>query len=95
MRYFRRPWDEPRGDAYDHWGTSTWYLEVGDDLFISRQIEVYADGTVLKYDEFHPADAYGGLGDQPIHVEADGFLPFEIGRAEFEQAWATTVAKNR
>ncbi len=66
-----------------------------DDLFISRQIEVYADGTVLKYDEFHPADAYGGLGDQPIHVEADGFLPFEIGQAEFEQAWATGVAKNR
>lgn len=87
MRYFKRPWDEPRGDEFDRWGTSTWYLEVGDDGYPSRQVEVYADGTVLKYDGSHPSDRYGGLGDQPLDVGGE-FLPFEIDASEFARAWA-------
>ncbi len=51
-------------------------------------MEVYADGTVLKYDESHFHDRYGGLGDQPVDIDGD-LLPFEIDAAEFERAWST------
>lgn len=28
-RFFRRRWDESRGDEFDGWGHSAWYFEVG------------------------------------------------------------------
>ncbi len=56
-------------------------------------MEVYADGTVLKYDESHPSDRYGALGDQPLDLDGD-FLPFEIDAAEFHRAWSA-AAMNR
>lgn len=30
-RFFRRAWDESRGDRYDGWGTSDWYFELDDE----------------------------------------------------------------
>jgi hypothetical protein len=30
-RYYKRRWDEVRGDEHNDWGPSTWYFEVGDD----------------------------------------------------------------
>jgi hypothetical protein len=95
MRYFKRPWNESRGDEHDDWGTSTWFIEVGPDLYITRQIEVYAAGQVLKYDEGHLEDAYGGLGEGVLDFERDGYMPFEIDATEFEHAWQTTKAMNR
>lgn len=95
MRCFKRDWDERRGDGLAGWGTSTWYFEVGDDRFVSRQLEVYANGRALKYDEGHPEDELGGLSESALDLEGDGFLPFEITRAEFEAAWASTEAVNR
>jgi hypothetical protein len=85
VKYYRRSWEQCRGDDYEHWGTSVWFFEIGDDLFPARQVEVYADGTVLRYDELHSDDAYGGLGDQPID-EAD-FESFRITASQFEDAW--------
>ena len=87
MRYFRRPWDETRGDEHDGWGTAVYYLEVGPDHFATRQLEVHANGVRLKDDEARPTDPYGGLADQALALEEEGFLPFEIGRDEFEAAW--------
>ncbi|WP_146210182.1 hypothetical protein [Vitiosangium sp. GDMCC 1.1324] len=87
MRYFKRPWDESRGDEYDHWGTSVWYLEVDAEGGVSRQLTVFENGSVLKYDEARPEDRYGGLAHTTLDLEEDGFLPFEIDRAEFESAW--------
>jgi hypothetical protein len=72
MRYFKRPWDEPRGDEYDSLGTTTFYFEVGPDLYIWRQIEVYENGSVLKYDRSHLYDAYGQLAEHPVDLEQDG-----------------------
>ncbi len=95
MRYFKRPWDESRGDAYDAWGTSVWYLEVDAEGGVSRQLEVYENGTALKYDAEHLEDRYGGLSDATLELEEDGFLPFEIQQAEFESTWASTRALNR
>jgi len=66
MHYFKRHWDEPRGDTHNDWGTSIWYFEVESDLFVTRQIETYANGTVLHYDRQHVADEFGALADQPL-----------------------------
>jgi hypothetical protein len=58
-----------------------------------RQIETYANGTVLTYDRVHLHDRHGGLGDQP--VDADDFAPYEISAGEFEVAWLTARSLNR
>lgn len=85
MKYFKRHWDETRGDELDHRWTSIWYLEVLDDGNAIRQVEVYANGPVLKYDETNAEDEYGGLSDQPLDLE--DFATFEIREDEFEAAW--------
>ncbi len=84
MRYFKRRWDGPRGDEHDSWGGSIWYFEVGDDGYPVRQLEIYDGGAILKYDERHLDDEFGGLGDQSVDFEE--FAPFEIEPRAFEAA---------
>ena len=91
-KYFRRLWEESRGDEFDSWGTSVGYFEIGPDGYPARQIEIYADGTCLKYEEQHTHDKYGGLGDQQLDLGE--FAPFEISSTEFEAAWSTSNALN-
>jgi len=93
LRYFKRRWDESRGDEHDSWGPSTWYFEVGDDGYPVRQLEQYDGGAVLKYDEGHLDEELGGLSDQALDLEE--FAPFEIDRMAFENAWSSAVARNR
>ncbi|MEU4604888.1 hypothetical protein AB0F43_18055 [Kribbella sp. NPDC023972] len=84
-RYFRRRWNETRGDDHDDWGTSEWCFEVDDDGWVSRQIEVYDSGPTLRYDRAHVADEFGGLSEAPLPL--DEFAPHEIPRDAFELAW--------
>lgn len=93
MRYFKGRWDEDRGDEFAVWGCSDWYFEVQDDNTVVRQIEVYASGVVLRYDQLHPEDRYGMLTDQPFDATAFPFSP--ILRDDFEQAWSAQKAFNR
>ena len=93
MHYFKRQWDELRGDEHDDWGTSIWYFETEPDFSVTRQIEVYASGTVLHYDRQHLGDTYGGLSDQPLG--ADDFAQFAIEQSEFEQVWSSRKPFNR
>ena len=86
MKYFKRHWDESRGDEYDHWGTSWWYFEVDEEAWIVRQIEVYENGRISKYGGGFPDDKYGGLGDQQMDLEE--FEAYTISAEEFELAWA-------
>lgn len=44
MRYYRRRWNETRGDAFSSWGGATYYFEVGEDGWPTRQVEVYDAG---------------------------------------------------
>jgi hypothetical protein len=83
-RYYKRPWDESRGGAFDAWGRSLWYFEVDDDGYPVRQIEQYENGRVLRYDANHVEDEYGGLGDQPLDLP--DFASFEITGKEFAAA---------
>ena len=83
MRYFRYRWDESRGDEFDYWGRSTHWYEMGDDGFAARQMEVYENGIILKYDSSHVEDQYGFLSDQPLEPEKYSVL--EVSADEFDE----------
>jgi len=93
MHYFKRHWDESRGDKHNDWGTSVWYFETESDMWPTRQIEVYANGTVLHYDKEHTEDSFGDLSE--VALNAAEFAPFEISRTEFEQVWSSRKPFNR
>ncbi len=84
-RYFKRNWDEPRGDQYATWGTSVWYFELDPDGYATRQVEEYASGVLLKYSETRKDDKYGFLTDQPIDVDDEDWEC--IASEEFETVW--------
>ena len=92
MKYFKRRWEESRGDEFDSWGPSTWYFEVGDDGYPVRQLQQYDGGAILKYDQTHLDDEFGGLGDQELDL--DEFAPFEIERMAFDSVWSSSSAQN-
>lgn len=85
-RYFRRRWEEPRGDRYDAWGHSTWYFETGTDGWPTRQIEVYDAGPTLRYGPDLEEDEYGGLGLCQLD-ELEDWTPWAITADDFEAAW--------
>jgi hypothetical protein len=93
MHYFKRQWEESRGDEHADWGASTWYFETEHDMWPIRQIEVYASGTVLQYDRDHIEDVFGGLSEAPL--DATEFAPFVITQAEFERIWSCQKPMNR
>lgn len=85
MKYYKYRWNETRGDQFDNWGYSLWYIEVGEDNFINRQIEIYDNGKVLKYSQDKFEDEFGGLGNQKFDLtEFDGIVCTKI---EFEEKW--------
>lgn len=90
-KYFKRKWDETRGDEFDSWGTSIWYFEVGDDGYPTKQIELYENGNRLKYHSDKIFDDYGGLGDQALNLGE--FQSFEIEKSEFDDEWKKSNPK--
>ncbi len=84
MIYYKRVWDESRGDNYDSWGRSVWYFEVCKLSGITReQIEIYANGQALFYDEdTNTFDKYGGLAEIPFIIEE--YEPYEISKIDYE-----------
>lgn len=88
-RFYRRRWDETRGDEFDNWGHSVWLFEVGCDGWPVRQVEIYDVGRVLRYGPNHPEDHYGGLGEASIYDSGDQRNDFEITEAEFEREWTS------
>tara|TARA_R110002167_G_C12662194_1_gene650031 strand:+ start:1766 stop:2041 length:276 start_codon:yes stop_codon:yes gene_type:complete len=85
MKYFKAEWNESRGDEYDSWGTSIWFLELDEENNPIRQIEVYQNGNILKYDSIKMTDDFGMLGDQAIQIEEMNGI--ELSQSEFESQW--------
>jgi Domain of unknown function (DUF6881) len=86
-RFYRRRWEETRGDEFDDWGRSVWYFEVGDDGWPVRQVEVYDAGRISRYGAGHEEDRYGGLSQASLYDSDEDWSPFEITAAEFERVW--------
>jgi hypothetical protein len=93
-RWFKRRWDESRGDKFDSWGAATWFVEVGDDGWPLRQVEVYDDGPVLRYGPNRTEDDYGGLGAARLEAVED-WTRWVISAAEFEEAWSSASSRRR
>jgi len=93
MRYFKRPWDESRGDEFDDWGTAIYYFEVEADGSPVRHMEVYENGNSLLYDPNHEDDSYGMMADQPLDLEE--FAEFEIDEKEFKRMLKQLAPLNR
>ena len=86
LQYFKKDWTESSGEEItDSWGTSTFYFETNNDFYISRQIQFFANGKILKYDEQHLEDEFGFLSDQPLEI--DEFINCEITKVEFDEIW--------
>jgi len=87
MNYYKWFWNETTGDHLTNdWGTSIYFIETGIDNYPTRQLIVYENGTVLKYDCDNIDDEFGGLADQPVDEEE--FVSFKIDREEFELLWS-------
>jgi hypothetical protein len=86
-RWFRRRWEEPRGDEFDTWGAATYLFEVADDGWPTRQIEDYDNGPTLRYGPDQKEDQYGQLGQARLD-ELEDWTPWAITHEAFEEAWS-------
>lgn len=85
MKYYKYKWNESRGDEYDYFGTSTWYFEVGDDDYISRQIVRYEIGLTFKYSVDFQEDEFGGMGY--IIFKSEHYDSIEVLNESFDHLW--------
>ena len=85
MKYYKRNWEESHGDAFDDWGKSIWCFETDNSGLPIKQIEIYENGKVLKYDQTKLVDNFGRLGDQELDLEE--FSEFEITELDFKKVW--------
>lgn len=90
--YFKRDWDESTGAKLtDSWGSSTYYFETDTQLNVLRQIEVFENGKILKYDVEYVDDKFGGLAELPLEFEE--FNEYRINKEEFEEIWEKSFYK--
>jgi hypothetical protein len=84
-KYYRRGWDESRGDAWDSWGRCVYLFEVGADGRAMRQVEQYEGGPTLRYGEGHEEDEHGFLTSEPFPLAE--WAQFEVSGETFAEAW--------
>lgn len=87
LRWYRRRWEESRGDAFASWGATTYFFEVGPDGWPLRQVEVYDDGPTLRYGPDHPEDEFGQLGHDRLDRD-ENWTPWTIPVEVFSEAWS-------
>lgn len=92
--YYRRTILEPdETTGHPHWGTSVAYYETADDGGPLRQVQLFANGTILAYDEEHDRDNHGWLDPNRL---APGPGIVLSTKAKFDMAWAQSAqALNR
>ena len=69
----------------DDWGVSIFYFETDDSLNVLKQIQIFENGNILKYDELNNEDESGAMADQSL--EEEEFLDCEISKEEFYNIW--------
>ena len=91
-KYYFWHWDESTGNEIDHWGTSDWYFEIGDDGYVARQLELFASGDALYYSENHIEDKFGMLSEGKFELLGEGEK--EISQSDFEGVLRKTKFNN-
>lgn len=92
MRYFReRGQCLHRDSLAKGWGECIRYVEIGDDRYAVRQVEVFGNDRVLRYDRSHWCDKFGQLfgclfsqKQKAINGRRTAVV---ITRNEFEKIW--------
>ena len=92
MHHFKAPGFVIQNDFVANvWGEFTRYVEVGDDRYVTRQIEIFDNGRVLRYDRDHWCDDFGMLicclfSRKPKWAK---FFPGAevLSAVEFEKVW--------
>jgi hypothetical protein len=87
MRYFKRTSEGYHAPGVDWGGDPTYWLEVNERGDAERQLDVYPNGNVLRYDRSHPEDEYGALCVMVIDGDEEQWAAYEISRKEFEEQW--------
>ncbi|MFD2082762.1 hypothetical protein SAMN05421678_118145 [Actinopolymorpha cephalotaxi] len=75
MPFYRRRWDERRGDHYDDWGAAVYYFWVRGEV-VEQQVEIYDAGVMLAYDRCHLEDDFGMLSQGGL--DPDEWASYEI-----------------
>jgi len=87
LKYFKRHWNESTGnDLTASWGISCYYFETDSQLNVLRQLQIFENGQVLKYDKEYLEDELGGLSELALDED---FAPFQIDAVEFEKVWTS------
>ncbi|MBN9296929.1 MAG: hypothetical protein J0I41_07950 [Filimonas sp.] len=85
-KYYKRLWNQTTADPLTNsWGVSTFYFETDIEGGVFRQIEVFQEGQMLRYDNNHLNDQFGGLAD--VSLDLQDFEEFTIDKNEFENMW--------
>ena len=85
-RYFKKFWEETTGEELtDSWGDSTYFFETDKNLNVIKQIQLFRNGKILKYDEQYLEDDFGGLADQQLEITE--FIDNETTEVEFLEMW--------
>src|SRR5436189_2791514 len=96
MRYFMERGRCLRRDSLAaDWGECVRYVEIADDRYAARQVEVYSRGRVLRYDRSHWCDRFGQLFGclfSRKQKAIEGRSGAEVIEAqEFERAWRAAL----
>jgi hypothetical protein len=91
---------EYEGAGWQHhvsygWGPCRRMVEVLDDQMAARQIDLYANGCVLRYDRNHARDEFGILIGRKFSRKDKWRKSFKrvrmLSQSEFNDAWKRTV----
>jgi hypothetical protein len=89
--FFKSPGERPiELEPMRSWGAFCRYGQIAEDLYMSRQVDVFENGFALSYDRDHWCDDFGTLGGlrfcRRLWEKAWGPL-IEIDRPTFEELW--------
>lgn len=90
MRYYRVTVEEGI-----EWGATTYWFEVNEQGHAARQINYYANGNSLSYDQTHEHDDYSGLQEMVVDGDDEWWIEYTISKEEFELEWQSHNGMNR
>lgn len=82
MPFYRRRWNESRGDVYDGWGGATYYIWVHQGV-LEQQLELCDSGVLLAYDRYYLEDQYGFMTAE--RLDPDEWAAYEISIEDYQR----------
>ena len=100
MLHFKAPgWSIQRDFVASEWGEFFRYIEVGDDQRTTRQVEVFGNGNMLRYDREHWCDNFAMMVRHKFSRKPKWAVFFPgaevITLAEFEKIWRAAEQSGR